>query len=224
MTIPYAARFATIAFLAASLFTAWQLQPGLAPFVLPLTGYPDLTDELQARQSWYVAHRVPWQAGWWLWLLAIFSWMVLLVVLAWSYLPAHRVTGMLQSGLMLIAAVLAIAGVNVWMVLLPAALTPAEPDSHLVALTDLLARTLLGSGALMGGITTAWIAVELLQRRLLPRLWLALLGASGLCTLLAPFFALNVLLLLLALGCWLLACAWLAMHPRLPSLFPTWQH
>lgn len=220
--IAYAARFATLIGLAATVWTVWQLQPALLPLAFDPNA-PDHAAAIAARQSWYTTHVLAWQTGWWLWLGAIFTWMWLLVVLGWSYLPAHRVAGVLQSGLMGIAAVLAIAGVQVWMVLLPFALAPVTPDAHLAVLVEMLARTLVGAGLMMGGITTAWIAFDHLQYRHLPRPWLALLLASGVASTLAPFLALNGWLLLIAAGGWLLFSGWLATRPALPDPFPTWQ-
>lgn len=217
MKIPYAARFAALAFLIAALHTSLQLPSGLIPLD------PTLTGDLMVRQSWLLELALQWRVGLWLWLVAIFSWMVVLVVLTWNYLPAHRVAGMLQSGLMLIGAVLAIAGINVWMGGLPTLLATSIPDGQLVALVDVLARTLLGSGMMMGGITTAWIAYDLIQSKLLARGWVGLLLASGIGALLAPFFAFNMLVLGVTAFCWFLYCLWLATRRRLPNAFANWE-
>ena len=217
MKIPYAARFATLAFVIAALYTSLQLPSGLVPLD------PTLTGDLTVRQSWLLELALQWRVGWWLWLVAIFGWMVVLVVLTWHYLPAHRVAGMLQSGLMLIGAVLAIMGINVWMGGLPPLFAAAIPNGQLVALVDALARTLVGSGMMMGGITTAWIAYDLLQSKLLARGWVGLLLASGIGALLAPFFAFHMLLLGVTFFCWFLHCLWLATHRRLPSAFANWE-
>ena len=192
MQVPYAARFAMVAFLVAALYTRWQLPPG------------------------------PWSLGGWLWLLALFSWMVLLTALTWSYLPAHRMAGSLQSGLMIIAAVLIIASVGVWMEVLPTAFAPTELVSSLTPLIDALALSFLGSGYFMGGVTTAWIAWDLMRQQVLPRPWLLLALFSGLCILLAPFFQFNPYLLLTSLFCWLAWCLWLSIQRRLPSPFSSW--
>src|SRR5215204_2183672 len=115
MNIPYAARFASVAFLVAALYTWLQMPPTLYTI-----------SDLSVRQTWVLNHGFQWSLGWWLWLIAIFSWMVVLVVLSWSYLPAHRVAGTLQSGLMLIAAVLAIAAITIWMHVLPIVFAQTE--------------------------------------------------------------------------------------------------
>ncbi len=211
MQVPYAARFATVAFLVAALYTRWQLPPGLY-----------MIDILSARQSWVLNHVGPWNLGGWLWLLALFSWMVLLTALTWSYLPAHRMAGSLQSGLMIIAAVLIIASVGVWMNVLPTALVQTEQVISLTPLINALALSFLGSGCFMGGTTTAWIAWNLMQQQVLPRPWLLLALLSGLCILLAPFFQFNTYLLVTSLLCWLACCLWLSIQRRLPSPFSVW--
>lgn len=211
MSVPYAARFASVAFLAAVLYTWFQLRPGL-PGV----------DVMNARQAWMLHHAAQWNLGWWLWLLAIFSWMVLLVVLAWGYLPAHRVAGMLQSGLMGIAAVLSILGVIVWMGVLPIALAQGEAATSLTPMVDGLAAGLIGAGCFMGGATTAWIALDLIRQKVLSRPWLLWAVIAGLCLLPIPFVSLNPYLLSASLLFWLIWCFWLATRRRLPSPFSEW--
>ncbi len=186
-----------------------------------------LVNELSLRQSWMLDHALQWTLGCWLWLLSLFSWMVLLITLMWSYLPAHRVSGMLQSGLMIIAAVLAIAGITVWMNVLPAAFAQATSLQADLAtgpapIVDALALALLGSGCLMGGATTAWIAYDLIRQRHLSVTWLLLPLTSGFCLIFASFFQFNLYLLLTSLLCWLTWCIWLSIQRDLPSPFPTW--
>lgn len=211
MKIPYAARFATAAFLTAALYTWFQLRPGLpAPDAFPM------------RQAWMLNHQAQWNLGWWLWLLAIFSWMMLLTVLTWSYLPAHRWAGMLQSGLMVIAAVLAILGVTIWMAVLPLALAQGSAAAPLIPLVDGLAVALLNAGCFMGGAATAWVAVDLIRQGGLARLWLWLAVLAGLCLLPLPFLPLHPALLSASLCYWLLWCFWLSAHRRLPGAFSEW--
>jgi hypothetical protein len=212
MKIPYAARFAAAAFLVAPLYTWLQIRPGL-----PAAG------ALNTRQEWLIDHQTQWSVGWWLWLLAIFSWMVLLVLLSWSYLPAHRWTGMLQSGLMVIAAVLAITGVNVWMALLPAVIAQGNEAATLVLLIDTLASALLSAGCFMGGAVMAWIAWDLIRQNVLPRPWLWLAVLAGLFLLPAPILSLHPYLLLAGLCFWLIWCIWLSTRRRLPSPFTEWR-
>jgi hypothetical protein len=211
MKVPYAARFATMTFLVAALYTWMQMQPGLPG-----------ADAANLRQAWVLDHTAQWSLGWWLWLLAIFSWMVLLVVLAWTYLPAHRVAGMLQSGLLVIAAVLAISGVVVWMNVLPTVLAqPALADS-LTPVIDALAVGLLGAGCFMGGGAMAWIAWDLTRQSVLARPWPWFAFLAGLCLLPVPFLSLHPYLLSASLLFWLIWCLWLATHRRLPSPFAEW--
>jgi hypothetical protein len=219
MKIPYAARFTVTLFAVAALYTWLQMQPGLT-FLERGAG------DFGVRASWLADNALTWRMGWWLWLVAIFSWMLLLVVLGWSYLPAHRVAGALQSGLMIIAAVLTIAGINGWMGVLPVAVSQEvvsqENHAPFAALVEAFARTLVASGVMMGGITTAWIALDLWRGRLLPPLLLLLLGASGVCAALAGFFLLERILMVGALAGWLAATGWLSTQRRLPPPFPAW--
>ncbi len=108
MKVIQAARFSGLIFLVATTFAIFATR----------TGYRIVGVTLP-RQVWLVEHPTLWAAGNWLWMLAIFSWMLVLVALMWSYSPAHRISSMLQSGLLIIAAVLLIAGVVVWMNVLP---------------------------------------------------------------------------------------------------------
>jgi hypothetical protein len=128
MKIPYAARFSTVVFVVAVLYTWLQMPPGLYTM-----------SDLSMRQTWVLNHAFQWSLGWWLWLIAIFSWMVILVTLGWSYLPAHRVAGALQSGLMLIGAVLAIAGITIWMCVLPIVFAQTELVNQLTLVIDAVA-------------------------------------------------------------------------------------
>jgi hypothetical protein len=210
MSVPNAARFTTVVFLGAALYTWLQMRPGLAAVGLAAE-----------RQAWLALHGPVWTLGWWLWLVAIFSWMWLLVALAWSYLPAHRMAAMLQSGLMIIAAVLAIAGVTVWMALLPSAVQLGDAASGvgetLAPLVEMLAMSLISAGCFMGGLVTSWIAWDLIRQRVLRRFWLWLLLLAP-----APFTALHSYPLAAALGLWLVGSLWLATRPRLPSPFSEW--
>lgn len=212
MKVPYSARFTTASFLSAALYTWWQLLPGL-----PSEG------TLAARAEWLLHHGWQWQLGWWLWLVAVFSWMVLLVVLTWSYLPAHRVAGMLQAGLMVIAAVLVISGVTVWMAVLPAALAPANLTPSNVALVDGLGTSLLNAGCLMGGTVTAWLALDLFRKNLLVRPWLGFSILAGLVLVPLVFLPLQPVLLMISLGCWMVWCLWLSTRQSLPRPFTEWQ-
>lgn len=211
MSLPYAARFAATVILLATLYTLLVIRPGIR-----------IIGVLTPRQLWILDHPFQWQLGWWLWLVTIFSWMVLLVVLSWHYLPAHRVAGALQSGVMVIAAVLLIAGVTVWMGLLPVALAQFTEAALLTPLLDALALGLLGAGLMMAGAVTTWLVVDLMRLSVLSRAWLAPLAFAGLCLLPSPFLLPNPYLLLAGALCWLIGCGWLATRPRLPSPFVEW--
>jgi len=215
MNVPNAARFTTGAFLIAALYTWLQMRPGL-----------DFAGAFVERQTWLLLHSGVWRLGWWLWLLAIFSWMWLLIALAWTYLPAHRMAAMLQSGLMIIAAVLAIAGVTVWMAVLPAALqigdAAAGAGDNLAPLVDMLAISLVSAGCFMSGLVTSWITWDLIRQKVLTRFWLWLLVLAGLALAPAPFTTLHPYPLAAALCCWLLCTLWLATRGRLPSPFSEW--
>lgn len=211
MKVPYAARFTTLIFLIASSYTWLQMLPGLSFMGL-----------LSERQHWLSQNMSQWTFGWWLWLFAIFSWMLLLIVLGWSYLPAHRVATMLQSGLMLIGAVLAIAGVTVWMAVLPVALQRGDSAENLVPLVDMLAMSLVSAGCFMGGIITAWVAWDLIRQKVLQKLWLWSLALAGLCIAPTPFLGFQRYLLAAALCFWLICTLWLSSQRRMPSPFPEW--
>lgn len=211
MKLLFAARFSGLAFLVAGLYTLFVMRPGLR-----------LVNGFDLRQAWVLDRALLWQLGWWLWLVAIFSWMVVLIVLHWSYLPAHRVEGMLQSGLMLIGAVLSIAGILVWMAALPAVFVQSDTVATLTPLVDALALGLLGAGLMMAGLATAWVALDLLRQKVLSRGWLFFLFVAGLCALPSPILLPNPSPLFVALACWIIWCGWLATRSHLPSPFVEW--
>jgi hypothetical protein len=167
------------------------------------------------RQEWLMANPLQWMAGGWLALLAIFAWMVLLVALMYSYLPAHRIATMLQSGLLIISAVLLIGGVIVWMNLLPRA-----ADADWAAFVDGLALTFLGAGLFMGGGVTAWIALDLGRLQLLPWTWTLPGIGAGLLMLPSPFVLPNPILILPALALFFLWTLIFGMRRRVPSAYP----
>lgn len=210
MKISYAAAFTTLAFLVATLFSLLVAAPGFR-----------VASQLPLRQQWFAAAAALWAVNGWLWLLAIFSWMVLLVTFMWRYTPAHRVATMLQSGLMLIAAVLAIGGVVVWMAVLPTALA-AEDAGSVVPVVDALALALSGSGLFMGGLVTAWIGVDLLRLEKVTWPWVAGAIIAGILAAPSPFLLPNVYHLLAGALVW---CVWglfLATRPEEPSPFAEW--
>jgi hypothetical protein len=210
MKIIYAARFLGIVLLVAALVTALLLKTGLS-----------VSDISDTRQSWVTENGAVWRVGLWLWLLTVFAWMLLVVTLMWSYLPSYRVPTMLQSGLMIIAAGLAVAGIVVWMNVLPAAML-GEPFSDSVRLIDSLAMGLIGAGLFMGGSATAWVCFDLIQNKSMPvaRLYPGL--AAGLLLVPAPFVLPNLWLPALGGLCWLIWCGILATRKEMPHAFTEW--
>lgn len=209
MKIPTAARYNVVIFLAILGTTPLLLLPGLR-----MVGVQFI------RQAWILEHPISWMFGWWLWLMAIFGWMWLLIALAWTYLPAHRIATMLQSGLMLIGTVLLIIGVIVWMGVLPV-VAPQQDATVWIVLLDAFALNLLGGGCLMGGLATAWIGYDLYQQQVLRRAWVLLCVVAGLTVLPSPFLfpAGFPYHLLLGFICWLLWSIYLSFSPQLPSPF-----
>lgn len=204
MLIPYTARFTFVIFLVSVLFSLFIIQPGLR-----------IAGVLMPRQAFIIEHTLLWKMGWWLWLAAIFSWMLLLVALLWSYLPAHRVATMLVTGVTLMAATLAIVGVIVWMAILPIAVTTVNAN-EMTPMVDAFALGLIGAGCFMGGTATAWICFDLFQQRLLPGGWILFGFFAGLCALPTPLLLPTPYALFCAWICWLIWSLFLAMHRRLP--------
>lgn len=211
MKVQQAARFNAVFWPAMLFYTIVTMAPGLR-----ITGvhFP--------RQGWIVDNSFFWTAGCWFWLLAIFGWMWLLMALAWSYLPAYRLASMLQSGIMIIAATLAISGVTVWLALLPPVMRQ-ESATMLAPLVDALALGLIGGGAFMGGIVTVWIGLDLYQQGVLARGWLMLCALAGLCAVPTPFLLPFGYLLAVAALAWWGWALYLAFRPRLPSPYAEWQ-
>ncbi len=204
MKLIRAARFAALVLLVTYVFTRLYLGPGM-----------DTSQAWPQRQEWLVAHSLAWSLGGWLWMLTIFAWMLVLVALMHEYTPVHRVSTMLQSGLVLISAVLLLAGVLVWGHVLP---RMAGPET--AGLADALALTFLGGGLFMAGGVTAWIGVDLALLEKLPRLWLSLGVLAGLAALPTPFLLPRTELLHVGFLSLLVWCAFLGSRTRLPSAFP----
>lgn len=211
MKVLIATRISLLAFILAATITFWKLAIGLA-----------VTGVQIRRLGWIVENSVTWSLGWWLWMAAIFCWMWLLVSLSWGYLPAHRVQGMLQSGLMIIAATLAILGVIVWSSLLPIIATRSGVADWL-DWVDGLALALLGSALFMAGIVTAWIGYDLWRQEYFPSKWCVLHIAAGLLLVPSPFLFPFYWHLAVSLLFWLAWCAYLATRPQMPHAFPEWK-
>lgn len=213
MRLAYAAAFSLLTVLIAALYSGFIMQLGLRA-----------NSVLLPRKEWILANAGLWALGWWLWLVVIFGWMLLLVVLMWRYTPAHRVATMLQSGLLIISALLAMCGSIVAMNVLPAALS--QPDGagdlvpSLVALVDAWSGSFLASGLTMGGIVTAWIGLDLMRLKKLPWSWLAPGVVAAALMIPSAFTYPNLLLLILAAIAWIGWCLFLATRREEPRPFP----
>jgi hypothetical protein len=203
MKLIYAARFAAVVFLVAILYILFILTTPLA-----------VTTDWALRSGWLATNRVPWLVGGWLALLAVFAWMVLLVALMHAYTPVHRISTMLQSGLIGIGAVLLVVAIVIWMNLLLQA-----ADGEQAAFVDGLALSLLGAGFLMGGGVTAWIAIDLALLQKLPRAWLLPGLLAGLLAIPSPFLLPNKLLLVPAVALFFVWSVLLGMQRTLPAAY-----
>lgn len=208
MKTPIAARFSLAILVVALLYALTFMRPGLR---IVGVSFP--------RQVWLAENPVLWNLGLWLWLAMFFCWMWVIVSLMWAYLPAHRISSMLQSGLLVISATLAISGVVVWMAVLPAVL-PLQSVNEWLPVVDNLALGLLGAGALMGGVVTIWVAVDLMRTSPLQRGWTALAAAAGALAAPSPFLLPFPWHLVAAAVCWALWVFYLARLRRLPSAYP----
>lgn len=168
----------------------------------------------EARQVWLAQNGWLWQVSGWAALAGIFGWMAFLVALMHIYSPAHRVATMLQSGLMLLSAGMLIAGVTVWMALLPGA-----ADGEWAAFIDRLALAFLGGGLFMTGATTGWIALDLALLKKLPWGWMLPGILAALCWVPAPFVLPAPLLPLTGLALFLLWAAFWGTRPSLPPVY-----
>ncbi len=164
------------------------------------------------RQAWILEHPFLWSLGLWLWLAVIVGWVGVLISLLGAYAPLHRISTMLQCTLLLIAAVLAIAGLAVWMAALPAALRLPSVN-ELLMLVDEFALGLLGVGALLGGITTSWVALELMRFSPLQKRWMTMAALAGALMAPSPFLLPFPWHLLAAAICWLVWTLYLSALP-----------
>lgn len=167
------------------------------------------------REAWLQANGWLWMAGGWLTLAAIFGWMALMVVFLYMYSPGHRVATMLQSGLILLSALLLISGTIIWMNLLPAAV-----DGTWAGFVDRLAMTFSGAGFFMGGAVTGWIALDMALLGKLPRSWVAPGVIAGLLILPAPFLLPNVIPLTVGLGFLIGWAEFIGLRQRMPPAYP----
>lgn len=210
MKIINAARFSGTVFLIAGLYAFFLTNGGMRS-----------TASVLDRQAWLDANGLIWMVGGWLWLLAIFTWMVLLVAFMWSYLPGHRIPTMLQSGLMVISATLAIIGVIVWMNMLPFVAGRVDAENF-VPIVDQLAFTFMGAGLFMGGAVTIWISYSLQSEQFFPRSWTIPGIIAGICFLPSPFLLPHPQLIIYGLIAWVLWCAFLGTRREMPNAFSEW--
>ncbi len=208
MKTPVAARFSAALTVVAALYALAIMRPGLR---LVGVAFP--------RQAWIMENPMLWSLGLWVWMALIFCWMWVLVSLLWAYLPAHRISTMLQSGVLIIGATLAIAGTVTWMAALPPVL-PLQNVNDLLPLVDGFALGLLGAGAFMGGVVTTWIGVDLLRLSPIKPVWCALCAAAGVLIIPTPVLLPFPWHLLAAALCWLAWSLFLGLRRRLPSAYP----
>lgn len=198
------ARFATLILLALLLY-GWLL------LRLPLA----VEMGWDVRLAWLGKNGLLWMLGGWLALAGVFGWMAFLVALMHIYSPAMRVVTMLQSGLMLLSAGLLIAGITVWMALLPTA-----ADGEWAAFIDRLALVFLGGGLFMAGATTGWITLDLGLLGRLPWLWLLPGTLAAALWIPSPFLLPAALPALIGLA---LLALWIGFWATRPSLPPVYQ-
>lgn len=208
MKLSYSATFSGVVLLIASAFTLLMTRPGLriAGVQLP-------------RFAWLSEQAPIWQLSWWLWLLFVFSWMVLLATFMWRYTPVHRVPTMLQNGLMGIAAILTIIGILVWMNLLPLSVEAPEP-TDMVQWVDALALSFIGAGCFMAGIVTAWICVDLVWLEKLTWSWVLPGLIAGIALIPSPFLLPSAVHLMAAGLLWIIWCIALMVRGPEPKPFP----
>ncbi len=213
MKLIYAARFAGVTFLAAGIYSMFVLQP---IYGLMLEGQ---------QQSWLVEVLPRWNMGGWLLLLSVLAWMTLLVTSMYNYSPVHRVSTIMQSGLIIIAAVLLMLGILVGLTrleVLAAGIGGLTPPSTVpgIAFLDDSPLAVLKAGLLMGGGVSAWIGIDLALMGKLPPLWLAPQVIAGVVLVPAPFIGLSAWQLLIALAGLIVFCLVLGARRTLPASYP----
>ncbi len=180
-----------------------------------LLGVPlDVESGWGVRLAWLGQNGLVWMIGGWLALAGVFGWMAFLVALMHVYSPAMRVATMLQNGLMLLSAGLLIAGVTVWMALLPAAV-----NGEWAAFIDRLALAFLGGGLFMAGATTAWITLDLGLLHKLPWPWLLPGTLAAALWIPSPFVLPTALPGLIGLALLTLWTGFWATRPSLPPVY-----
>lgn len=214
MKLIRAARVAAISAFAAGLYSLLVLRPFYFQFA-----------ESPGPQRLAEASLWQWGLGGWLWLLAIFAWMILLVALMHRYSPVHRISTSLQSGLIGIAATLLIVGVLAGMNRFAlAGIFSGDLQLELFSvagkLVEHVAITALEAGLLMGGGVTTWIAIDLVILEKLPTLWTVPGAVAGVISLLSPLLMPDLRHLLIALLAYVVWCLVLGLRNTLPASYP----
>ncbi|MCS6828872.1 MAG: hypothetical protein NZ553_19835 [Caldilinea sp.] len=186
-----AGRLSAVTLTVAVFYALWVMRPGLR---IVGVSFP--------RQAWIMENPLLWSLGLWLWLAVIVGWVGVLISLMGAYASLGRVSTMLQFGLLLTAAALAFAGFAVWMAALPAALRLPSVN-ELLTLVDGLALGLLGVAALLGGVATSWVALDLMRSSPLQKRWVTIAVLAGALMVPSPFLLPFPWHLLAAAICWL---------------------
>ncbi len=215
MKLIRAARFAGTTALAAAIYTFLVLKPIYLRSDQALPQF-ELVEGTLAQ----------WGLGGWLWMLATFAWMIFLAAMMHSYSPVHRISSIIQSGLLIIAATLLIVGVLVGMIRFElaeignAGTSPAGNIAIWRSLIDQIALTILEAGLFMGGGLTAWICVDLVILGKLPLRWMAPGAVAGILALPSPLLLPESRPLMIALAAYCLWCLVLAIRTSLPAAYP----
>lgn len=129
---------------------------------------------------------------------------------------------MLQSGLIIISAVLAIAGLTTWMAVMPYAVRLDEA-LLLMPLVDAFVLGLLGAALFMGGAVTAWIGWDLARLDTLTVYWGAPAIVAGLLAVPSPFLLPTPWHLVAAGIVWIGWCLYLSTRKEMPNAFSEWK-
>ena len=214
MRLIRAARFAGAAALAAGIYSLLVLKPVYLQSAQ--ISHPQATPETSFWQ---------WELGGWLWLLTIFTWMILLAAMKHYYSPVHRISTNTQSGLTLIAATLLIVGVLVGMNRfglkgILEGTSPVETIAVTGKFVDYTALMILAAGLLMGGGVTTWICVDMVILNKLPVSWMVPGAVAGVLTFPSPLLLPELRHLLVALPVYCVWCLVLGIRHSLPAAYP----
>ena len=217
MKLIHAARFTGSTVFAAGIYSFLLVRPRLGQL-----------GETSDRPTLAAESPIYWELGGWLFLLAIFAWMVFLVTMMHTYSPVHRISTNLQKGLLTISATLLIISVLVGMVRfrlsLPALTGCTAADTVFwPEFLNQIALTTLGAGLFMGGSLTAWICIDLVILNKLPAMWMAPGAFAGILSLLSPLLLPAMLHLVAALVAYLAWCLVFGLKRALPPAYPDFE-